>query len=78
MTRLVLAACLLLSNAGVVTPQVPAPLTNVIVTQGDATGPLTDGRDRTLGPGQVVIGHHHGLEERPASGDPGEGIPDPA
>ena len=37
MTRLVLAACLLLSNAGGVAAQVPAPLTNVIVTQGEAT-----------------------------------------
>ena len=37
MTRLVFAVCLLASSAGVVAAQVPAPLPNVIVAQGEAT-----------------------------------------
>jgi uncharacterized protein len=37
MTRLAIAACLLLSSATAVSAQGPAPLTNVIVTQGEAT-----------------------------------------
>ncbi len=37
MTRLVFAVCLLVSSAGVVAAQVPAPLPNVIVAQGEAT-----------------------------------------
>jgi uncharacterized protein YggE len=37
MTRVLFAAYLLLSGAGVAAAQVPAPLANVIVTQGEAT-----------------------------------------